>query len=507
MVLPSLKWNTLANYLGLIYAIVISIVIFPFYLQYLGAEAVGLIGFFTILQSWLQLLDMGMSPMLSRQVAQARGQQQSSFVEIRKLVRSLELIFFGIAIIIILSVTISSEWLSIHWLKVNSLNLTTINKSIILMGIILALRLLSSLYRSGIQGLEKQVWLNILNSKIVTLRFVGALLLLIYITHDIFHFFIYQLLIGVIELIILNLFFYHSLPSKNEKIGLHFFWDNIKPSLPFAGGIAYTAGLWILLTQLDKTILSSILSLSNYGYFALVVIVSTGITQLASPISQALLPRMTTLLSANKEEDMLALYRTASQVMAIIIFPLSGLIALFSSELLYAWTGDNNVAKWGGEILMWYALGNGILAISAFQYYLQYAHGKLKMHVIYSSISAFIQIPIIIYAALKFGAIGVAFTWFILRVITFFIWTPIVHNKFAPNLHWVWFMKDIIPIFLSTAVSLLFIKFINVNLSILNRVQIIIALATIGLLIILINIVASGILKDKLFTILKKIYV
>ncbi len=71
----SLKKNTIANFIGLGYTTIIGIVVLPFYLQYLGAEAFGLIGFFIALQAWLQLFDMGTSPMLSRQAAQVCGQR------------------------------------------------------------------------------------------------------------------------------------------------------------------------------------------------------------------------------------------------------------------------------------------------------------------------------------------------------------------------------------------------------------------------------------------------
>lgn len=56
--------NTSLNYLGQAYALLIGILILPFYLRHLGAEAYGLIGFFAVLQAWLQLLDAGMSPAL-----------------------------------------------------------------------------------------------------------------------------------------------------------------------------------------------------------------------------------------------------------------------------------------------------------------------------------------------------------------------------------------------------------------------------------------------------------
>ena len=50
----SVVQNTTLNYLGQAYALLIGIVIMPFYLGHLGAEVYWLIGFYTVLQSWLQ---------------------------------------------------------------------------------------------------------------------------------------------------------------------------------------------------------------------------------------------------------------------------------------------------------------------------------------------------------------------------------------------------------------------------------------------------------------------
>ena len=72
----SLKKNTIANYVGQIYISFIGIIILPFYLKYLGASAFGLVGFFAVFQTWLRLLDVGLTPTLAREVAHIRGGQK-----------------------------------------------------------------------------------------------------------------------------------------------------------------------------------------------------------------------------------------------------------------------------------------------------------------------------------------------------------------------------------------------------------------------------------------------
>ena len=48
----SLKRNILASYTSQIYVTLVGILILPLYLKYMGAEAYGLVGFFTMLHAW-----------------------------------------------------------------------------------------------------------------------------------------------------------------------------------------------------------------------------------------------------------------------------------------------------------------------------------------------------------------------------------------------------------------------------------------------------------------------
>ncbi|MGI9237272.1 MAG: lipopolysaccharide biosynthesis protein, partial [Woeseiaceae bacterium] len=416
----------------------------------------------------------------------------------KRLLRSLELVFVVIAVVIFLAVASGSAWIATSWLKVATLSEETVADCVVLMGAIVALRFFAVLYRSGIQGTENQVTLNIASIVLVTIKFVGALLLLKFVTQDIADFFLYQLFVGGLELVAFGIMLYRFIPSS-DNVGASFFWQTLKPVLPFAGGMAYTAGIWVLLTQFDKLVLSNVLSLAEYGYFALVVVIATGISQVGAPISQAILPRMTYLLSQGNEEEMLLLYRQSTQLMAVVILPLAGVVALFSSELLFAWTGDTKAAEWAGPVLLWFALGNGVLAISAFQFYLQFAHGQLRLHVIYNSVAAAIQIPVILYAAYVHGVIGVALTWFLLRVLTFLIWTPIVHKKFADGIHWSWLLGDIGPSFAMTMALLLIATNLDLPFEGMSRAAIIVALLGIGIFMLLCNTLVSRAPRNLLF--------
>jgi O-antigen/teichoic acid export membrane protein len=502
----SIKKNTLANYIGQGYTLIIMLAVTPLYLEYLGGEAYGLVGFFALMQAWLNILDVGLTPALGRQIAYARC-QVNGMENFNKLLKSFEVIFLVIAICTVVIVLFSSDWISLNWLKPKELDPTIITYCINLMGIMVGFRWFASLYRSGINGLEDQVWLNISNIVIVTLKFIGALILLIFVTTDVAHFFEYQAVIGLLELIILMTRFYSRLPEvENKTSPISFHWDSVKAIAPFSLAIAYTSGLWILTTQVDKLALSGILSLKEFGYFSLIVLVSGSINALTVPISQAIQPRMTYLLSSGKNQEMLQLYRNATQLVTLVAASLSIMIAIFSEQLIYAWTGDKEIATWSKEILFWFALGNGVLAVLAFQYYLQVAHGKLRLHAIGATLSAIIDIPIIIYVVINYGALGAGMAWFGLRLIWFVVWTYIVHKQFAPGLHLKWLINDVLIIVFSVfALGYLVTEMFALSVE-LERYQLFLSMVAYGAIVLMLSSVSSNFIRSQLKNKVVKIY-
>lgn len=73
-----------------------ELIVIPLYIKFLGIEAWGLVGFFATLLVTFGLLDMGLSTTINREMARLSvlpGKEQ----EMRNLVRTLEVIYWGIA--------------------------------------------------------------------------------------------------------------------------------------------------------------------------------------------------------------------------------------------------------------------------------------------------------------------------------------------------------------------------------------------------------------------------
>ena len=442
----SLKRNILASYASQIYVTLVGILILPLYLKYMGAEAYGLVGFFTMLQAWFNLLDMGLTPTVARETARFRGGATDA-LSYRRLLRALQLIFFAVALLGGGAMFVFSGLIAGGWLKVQTLPLEQVQLALQLMALGVALRWMSGLYRGCISGCERLVWLGGFNAFVATLRFVGVLPVLIWVGHSPAVFFTYQLLVAVVELAGLAVKACSLFPTvpQGQQLG----WSSaclfkpIRPVLKFSLTIAFTSSVWVMVTQTDKLVLSKLLPLADYGYFTLAVLAASGVMLISGPISSALLPRMARLQAEGDEVGLISLYRNATQMVAAIAIPACLILVFFAEQVLWAWTGDAHAAARAAPILRLYALGNGFLTLAAFPYYLQFAKGDLRLHLIGNAVFLLLLIPSLVWATWQFGATGAGYAWLGANAVYFFVWVPVVHMRFVKGLHRNWLVHDL----------------------------------------------------------------
>lgn len=454
----SLGKNILVSYLSQIYVALIGIVMVPLYIKYMGAETYGLVGFFAMLQAWFNLLDMGLTPTVGRETARYQGGVMSA-VDYRRLVRALEGVFVAVAVVGGAALLSASGYIGHRWLQASVLPAAEVVRAVQLMAVIIALRWTCGLYRGVISGSQRLVWLSGVNSAVATVRFAGVIPLLMYIGATPTLFFGFQLAVAICELAVLWFSAYQLLPKLTDAQRPAWDWAPLKPVLKFSLSIAFTSSVWVLVTQTDKLVLSKLLPLAEYGHFSLAVLVASGIMLLSGPVSSAIMPRMAKLEAEGDQEGLIRVYRQATQLVAVMAGSAAITIAFCAEPLLWVWTGNRDLARQAAPVLTLYALGNCVLAVSAFPYYLQYAKGDLRLHLIGNALFVVFLVPVIIWGASQYGALGAGYAWLGLNLLTFVAWLPFVHRKFIPSLNLKWYGQDILLILLVTTSTAYFSHF------------------------------------------------
>lgn len=441
---PSLKLNILANYASQLYVTGLGILILPFYIKYMGGEAYGLVGFFAMLQAWFNLLDLGLTPTLARETARYHAGDTSA-LSYRRLLRALSVIFVATAFVGGGGLWFFADTIALSWLNIKTLEISEVVFAIQIMAITVAFRWVSGIYRGIISGSERLVWLSFFNAIIASLKFLGVFLSMNTFGYTPSVFFLHQLVIAIFELIILFVMGERISPDK-ELIKGHVGWSirPIKSVLKFSLTIAFTSSVWVFVTQTDKLMLSGILELKEYGYFTLSVLAASSILILSGPISQSIMPRMSRLYAEKKLDEMIVVYREATKLVTIIAGSAAFVLAFFSKEILLIWTGDELLSEHASKILTLYSIGNLFLILSAFPYYLQYAKGKLKYHLFSNIAMVFFLVPLIIFFAREYGAIGAGWVWLTINAFFLLFWSTFIHFKLSPSITKKWLLKDVL---------------------------------------------------------------
>ncbi len=456
----SIKKNIVANYVGQAYKALIGIVMMPLYLSYLGSEAFGLIGFYIMLQSWMQLLDIGMKPTLARESARYRAGSISS-QELRAILRTLEVVFVVTGALTAVAIIFSSDYIASSWLNVEELDISIVSLTVSIMATIVGVRWVSSLYNGVISGLERQVWLNGFGIIAGTFRFVFVLIPFEIFGASIEVFFLYQLAICLLEALIIIGFTYGNFEKSTEVVCYSF--DVLKKIYKFSFAIAFGSVIWVLVTQVDKLILSKYISLDEYGYFSLAIVIANGLFVLGNAIGAAIMPRMTIYNEQGKNKELDRIYFLSVEIVLIIVVPISAMLVFYGENILYLWTNDASAATKASGIMKWYVLGNVMVSMGAFAYYLQYARGNLKLHVKGNLIYAGALIPAQIYVASHFGPVYTGILWFVANLLIVVLWLGVIHKKFLPGKHLFWLWGNLKMFIGGYAVVYVLSYFFNVN--------------------------------------------
>src|SRR5271168_688009 len=171
--LPRIRYGLLANFAGLSWSALMQVLCIPLYIKLLGIEAFGLIGFYLMFQAVVQVLDLGLSPTINREMARYSVLPEKGS-EARDFVRTLEVGYWLIGVLIAATLLCTSTWVASHWIKANTLPFHSVRQALMLMGILSFFQWPVSFYQGGLMGLHRQVLFNTIRICTVTLNGPGA---------------------------------------------------------------------------------------------------------------------------------------------------------------------------------------------------------------------------------------------------------------------------------------------------------------------------------------------
>lgn len=403
-----IRISLLANLAGQGWTAALNLAAVPFYIHFLGVDAFGLIGLFTVVITIVSIIDAGMTTTLNRELVRFVAGERSAD-SIRDLLRSVEIGLGAVGVALMIAALGLGPVLAQAWIGPSSIPFATIAFSLTMMIVAAVLRLLEAIYRAALLGLHRPVLMNGLSVISSTTRIAGVLGAFALVGADLRTFFIWQVATGVLTLAAYACAT-HLCVGRGSRPA-RFAPAELRGVKGFASGAFGMALLNILLTQADKMLVPRLVSLREVGYYSAAVVIATSVNQIVLPIFHTFYPRLSFLHATEDGEQFAATYLSAATLLAVVAGCPVAVFIGFGHEILFAWTGKVDVANAAAPVLR--LLAPGALAFGLYHLPMAalLAAGAQRAAVKAMGLAVALLVPTILAGFYWAGLDGVAAGW------------------------------------------------------------------------------------------------
>jgi O-antigen/teichoic acid export membrane protein len=447
-----LRRNVIANFVAKGWAAGLGLVFPPIYARLLGIESYGLVGLFASISAMLGVLDLGLSTTLQREIAvQSDDGSPEAARRRRDLVRTFEVVFWCTGAMAGLGLVAAAPLIVHRWIHVQALAPDAAIASIRAMGAVFALQWSGVIYSGALLALQRQVSANTIALIGNTIRSVGSALVVWLVWRSPTAFFLSQGVAMGLQTLVTAVWLSRSLGPAPGRAAFQL--SLLRRTWRFSAGTWGISLLGIALSQLDKVVVSSLLSLEALGYYTLAGTAASALYFLISPVFTAVFPRLCQLAGSERRVEMSRIYHLSAQVLAIAVGSAALVLCVFSKETLFAWTGNLDTVRNASGVLVMLAIGTALNGLMHLPYALQLAHGWTRLFFVTNCVGVLLMIPATYLLGLRLGPVGIASAWTILNAGYVVIVVPLMHRRLLVGESSRWYLQDVLVPIAGAAVA------------------------------------------------------
>ena len=431
--------NVIANVGGRLWQVLMNFAFIPLYVHSVGVEAYGLVGIFATMLAVFGVLDMGLSLAVNRELVRLNA--AGELARARNLVRSLELVYWGMGAAIAALIYLGAGFIVHHWLNLSNLSAETAILSVELMALVALLRWPGALYTGVLMGLREHVALNLITALVATLSGAGALLVLWLVSPSITAFFTWQIIAAAMQIALFYAVTWRKLAVPGHRAAFDF--QALWAIFHFSAGIFGVTILSIVLTQLDKLVLSSTLSLTQFGYYTLAFTIGNVLATVGAAIYGALFPSLSHVVETGREDEIAAFYHKCCQLMAAAIIPAGMALVFFAPDLLQIYFQNSAMVQSSYRLVVLFGIANTIFALMMMPYALQLAFGWTRLSIYKNIVAIALYIPALFVLVRTNGAVGAAMSWLVLMCGYLLFEIGIMHRRLLKGEIMRWYVRDV----------------------------------------------------------------
>jgi len=420
----SIRNNTLWNLFGSASPFVVGIFALPYLLDKIGMERLGVLTLIWTLIGYFSIFDFGLGRALTHQVSNLRAQDTPD--EILATVKTGLFLMLGFGFLGAAVVATITYFGALHWLNLSSSIYQETYNAIMIAVIGVPLTILTSGFKGVLEGFEKFQVVNILKSVLGIANFALPVAVV--------HFFNSSLSGIVLGLVIARfvVFLLHVQLTNNSIPLMQIIYSQSSKGrtklLKFGAWMTLSNVISPLMVVADRFIISHYIGAAAIAFYTVPFDFLFRFLILPAALTTTLFPRVTYHFTADKSRAK-QLYLKSLKVIAILMFPICFFASLLSYRGLEFWLGSN-FAQNSYLVASVIAVGIFFNSIAQVPHMMLQASGDVKRTSLIHLCEFLIYAPILVYAVMKFGLIGAAYSWLLRVVVDFFLLQTFAMRKF-----------------------------------------------------------------------------
>lgn len=426
-----------ANVIGTAWSAVIQLVFTPLYLRLLGAEAFGLIAFSLTLQSFVQVLDFGMAPTTSREVARyaATGDAETS----RRFVLTFEIAYWSLAALVAVGFAAATGVIARGWLDAATLSDVTLRQAASRMALLVALQFPVTYYQAVLRGLDRQVSLNALRIGAVTLA--NGLGLLAAWKYGVVALFTVQIAVLAVHAVVLRVWVWRRMPAGASA---RFDGASFRRVWRFSAAMTTITIAGVVISQIDKLVISAVFPLASFGYYTLGWTVASALIIVITPAFNTLMPQFAALAAHADRQRLRDFYMRSVELITVVLAPAAAVIALFSYDIIRVWLGSADAARQAAPIATLLVIGTALNGVMNIAFALQLGEGWMRLAVSLTVGLLCFYAPLLWFLVTRHGVAGAAMAWLAVNSAYFAIGLWLTQRRVSKT-------RDLLPLALAVA--------------------------------------------------------
>jgi O-antigen/teichoic acid export membrane protein len=431
-----LKRNIVYSALGQAIILLLGLLSTKFIFKELGAEILGIINFSLIISSLLiSLMDLGISPVVTREIAAHRFQDLQY---IKDIVGTASFLAWGGVAIAGLGVIILAPIFTTHWLQLEDMSNVDVVLALQIITISLLLGIPRSMYGAIVAGYERIDLVSVANVLTTGLQQAG-LILIIGFGGELFNVAIWY---GFSS--ICGVFIFATAVLKLgdtvdlwPKFNLNIIYRNYRYSFLLCSNS--TANYFV--TQIDKWMISKWLSVSTLGFYGFAFSLSSKGSILPNSIVSAAFPALSASVANRKKSEWVEQYQKLQDLCCYLSVPVFAAMAMLGI-VVTGFVFNDEIVRMLWLPLLILSIGQLMSSMLYVPAWLTFAMKKPELSLKTNLLAVIIVVPPIFYLIYNYGLLGAAFSPALYCLWQFAYFIPRIYKECLQSSPLDWYLRS-----------------------------------------------------------------